>query len=162
MELTNWFSFDGFQKYKTKSVFPKNLVHGGLEVDGHPIYVARTNHEGNVLPGYSYKGVGYFVFEKDVVVKPLDKCDLLYGDNIKFKSRNEVSFFHPHTTFVQAGHTVLREPLFVGSFSINGTFYCGQLMRNGVCAIAYDGLVYLNDTPPYILTFNWPTTAIIK
>ncbi|XP_065335382.1 uncharacterized protein LOC135936481 [Cloeon dipterum] len=102
------------------------------ESKGEKTYLARLKYKGQLLPGYMRNGIAYFAYEGQVI-KRCKGYELLYDGHVQW--------YVPHrldeTRAVVVGHDEDENPLFVGSFVVNGIELFGEV-RKGVCNIVAD------------------------
>ncbi|CAB3385879.1 Hypothetical predicted protein [Cloeon dipterum] len=98
--------------------------------------LARTWHEGNLLPGYvnSNRRVAFFSHEGQVVTKDSEFEIFKGGSHIGWKPHR---IGHDlHSKAFQVGKTVRNQPLYACRVIINGTFIYGQVCGNDVHIIS--------------------------
>ncbi|XP_065335516.1 uncharacterized protein LOC135936583 [Cloeon dipterum] len=119
---------DVVSQYQRKPEAP-NVVS---ETKDGEIYLARLKHEGQLLPGYMRNSIAYFAY-KGKVIKRCKGHELLYD--------GQVQWYVPHRLdekrAVVVGHDEDENPLFFGSFVVNGIELYGEV-RKGVCNIVAD------------------------
>ncbi|XP_065336239.1 uncharacterized protein LOC135937084 [Cloeon dipterum] len=96
---------------------------------GEDVYIARLKHEGQLLPGYMRNGWAYFAHEGKVI-KTKDEHQVLFGGHVKWCRPDRVD----ERDVVVVGHDEDKNPLFLGTFMVNGTSLYGEV-RKGVCNI---------------------------
>ncbi|CAB3384271.1 Hypothetical predicted protein [Cloeon dipterum] len=116
------------------------------ETSNENIYVARTWHVGELLPGYIKDGWGYFCFKGKVIKLPSTRCQMLTGSGAKFVPPSQCD---PLSHYI-VGCGAASTPLYIGAFYVNGVQLCGEV-RNGLCSIAGTDTAVLTEPMKYLI-----------
>ncbi|KAM7342823.1 uncharacterized protein ACRADG_010104 [Cochliomyia hominivorax] len=108
---------------------PGNAVHAGHDIDMTTIYVCRSYHNGDLLPGKAIPGrsCAYVSYQGQEIQKP--NYELLVGDHYTWIPA--VNGFAIGA--VEGGRTACGEPLYVGRVHYNGSLTCGKIQRSHNC-----------------------------
>ncbi|CAB3384290.1 Hypothetical predicted protein [Cloeon dipterum] len=87
------------------------------------IYLARLKYNGQLLPGYMRNGIAYFAYEGQVI-KRCKGHELLYDGLVQWYVPNRLD----EKRAVVIGHDEDKNPLFFGSFIVNGIELYGEVI----------------------------------
>ncbi|CAG0886304.1 unnamed protein product [Darwinula stevensoni] len=128
------------KKENGKPVFPEGIVMGGMTADGETLYVARAEHNGDLLPGklhpshfvcyVAYNGKEHPKETYQVLVNPAKS-------NLDWVAASGGSV---PAGALQGGRTAEGEALFIGRCKHGDDLVCGKVHpSHGVCYISYAG-----------------------
>ncbi|CAB3388245.1 Hypothetical predicted protein [Cloeon dipterum] len=127
---------------------PENAVMTGNK--DFDIFVARTCHEGELLPGYVRDGWGFFCYKGKVIKRPLTSCQVLVGRHFGFAlpHRCEPEDYFP------VGYDAGGKPIYMSIICANGVQLCGEV-RDGLCSLAgSDTVVVTEPNKRYLIMFR--------
>lgn len=115
---------------------PPNAVQGGCESDGRPLYVARREHEGSIVPGKAGQHIKGVLISYDGKEINHDTCEVLCGpaSHIQWKEcygRLQVNGWVP----MECGRETDGTELFIAKTKLNGGEVLGKVgthMANGM------------------------------
>ncbi|XP_065369116.1 uncharacterized protein LOC135961541 [Calliphora vicina] len=132
----------------TTDLLPRNVVGGGYDSDGSPIYIGRSYHEGCYLPvkvipskksAYvSWGGVEHFK----------TNYDLLVGDNYSWQPRSFTKETIPSNA-VSTGQTSSGESIFIGRGQYENCLTVGNIVPTHGCLY-----IHVNDMEIKLLSFE--------
>ncbi|RZC38113.1 uncharacterized protein BDFB_007377, partial [Asbolus verrucosus] len=116
---------------------PPTAVQGGVDVDGHPIFVGRAYHEGDLIPAKVIPGKNVAFVAHDGDEHPVDTYQILCQQRFEWVPTHAG---HLPPGAVQGGHTSEGEPLYIGRTYHEGSQTIGKIHpSHGVCYIPFDG-----------------------
>lgn len=114
---------------------PPNAVVGGA--DGEDMFIARSQHEGAIIPGKLVASHGCCYIAWGGVENPKTEYEVLCDGNGTFVNASG-SEIPPNA--IPAGESEDGEPLFIGRVNHEGTVTVGKVQQShGVCYIPYGG-----------------------
>jgi len=116
---------------------PPGAVQGGQDTNGEPVFVARAQHESDLVPGKLIPShqVAYVAFGGSE--HPHSNYEVLCGCNPQWVPANGSNV---PSNAVPAGQTGQGEPLFVGRVNHEGAVTVGKVQQShGVCYIPFGG-----------------------
>ncbi|CAB3384127.1 Hypothetical predicted protein [Cloeon dipterum] len=123
-------------RFTSRRVVPISEFDPSKFVNVQEAVLARTWHEGNLLPGYALLGqnAGYFV-DDNCMVRKTDLTDLqiLHENNDIWKKHKEGEDLPKNP--IQVGKTSRNEPLYFGCVSYDGVMLFGKV-QGGSCFVA--------------------------
>ncbi|CAB3385234.1 Hypothetical predicted protein [Cloeon dipterum] len=124
-------------RFSSRRVVPISEFDPSKFVNVQEAVLARTWHEGNLLPGYALLGqnAGYFVDENCMARKmDLTELHIICGNANMWKLHQEGQELPGNA--IQIGKTDKNEPLYVGCVSWDGVVLYGKVRAGGSCFVA--------------------------
>ncbi|XP_023311629.1 natterin-4-like [Anoplophora glabripennis] len=123
---------------------PTTALHGGVDIDGHQIYVGRAFHDGDWIPAKVIPGkhVAYVAYNGEEI--GVDNFQVLCEQRFDWVPTNGGDI---PPGAVEGGRTSDGEPLFIGRVEHEGSQTVGKVHpSHGVLYIPFDGkeLAYPN------------------
>ncbi|XP_064214053.1 uncharacterized protein LOC659212 [Tribolium castaneum] len=116
---------------------PPTALQGGMDGDGHPIYVGRAYHEGDLIPAKVIPGKNAAYVSHNGQEHLVENFQVLCKQYFEWVQSHAG---HLPPGAVQGGHTSEGEPLYIGRAYHEGSQTIGKIHpSHGVCYIAYGG-----------------------
>jgi hypothetical protein len=116
---------------------PPNALHGGRDADGHPIFVGRAYHEGDLIPAKVIPGKNAAYVAHNGEEHQVEEYQILCKQQFDWVPCHAG---HLPPGAIQGGHTGDGEVLYIGRVFHEGAQTIGKIHpSHGVCYIPFDG-----------------------
>ncbi|XP_044262834.1 uncharacterized protein LOC123010199 [Tribolium madens] len=116
---------------------PPTALQGGMDGDGHPIYVGRAYHDGDLIPAKVIPGKNAAYVAHNGEEHLVENFQVLCKQYFEWVQSHAG---HLPPGAVQGGHTSEGEPLYIGRAYHEGSQTIGKIHpSHGVCYIPYGG-----------------------
>ncbi|KAG5894094.1 hypothetical protein JTB14_003950 [Gonioctena quinquepunctata] len=116
---------------------PSTALRGGVDIDGHTIYVGRAYHEGDWIPAKVIPGKNVAYVSYNGLEHAKDRFQVLCEQRFDWVPSHGG---HVPSEAVQGGRTAQGEPLYIGRVYHEGSQTVGKVHpSHGVCYIPFDG-----------------------
>ncbi|XP_023024558.2 uncharacterized protein [Leptinotarsa decemlineata] len=116
---------------------PSTALRGGVDVDGHVIYVGRAFHEGDWIPAKVIPGKNVAYIAYNGLEHAKDRFQVLCEQHFHWLP-GQGGYVPPDA--VEGGMTAQGEPLYIGRVYHSGSQTIGKVHpSHGVCYIPFDG-----------------------